>query len=83
MNSKIVIKYFGSIRDNIGISEEYLEISDGWKVADAVDILNQRHKELKPGSNNFLMALNKEYTNKSAILKNGDELAIFPMVSGG
>ena len=83
MNSKIVIKYFGSIRDNLGISEEYLEIRDGWKVADAIDILNQKHKELVSRSKDFLVALNKEYIDKSAILKNGDEIAIFPMVSGG
>ena len=83
MSSKIVIKYFGSIRDNLGISEEYLEIRDGWNVADAIDILNQKHKELVSRSKDFLVALNKEYTDKSAILKNGDEIAIFPMVSGG
>ncbi|MCL5988752.1 MAG: MoaD/ThiS family protein [Candidatus Thermoplasmatota archaeon] len=83
MNSKIVIKYFGSIRDNLGISEEYLEIRDGWNVADAIDILNQKHKELVPRSRDFLIALNREYTDKSAILRNGDEIAIFPMVSGG
>ena len=83
MSSKIVIKYFGSIRDNLGISEEYLEIRDGWNVADAIDILNQKHKELVPRSRGFLIALNREYTDKSAILRNGDEIAIFPMVSGG
>lgn len=77
MNSKIVIKYFGSIRDNLGISEEYLEIRDGWNVADAIDILNQKHKELVPRSRDFLIALNREYTDKSATLRNGDEIAIF------
>lgn len=83
MSSRILVRYFGSIRDEAGISEETLEIPDGWDVGRAIEYMVNKHNILASRERHLLFALNKKYTERDAKLNNGDELAIFPMVSGG
>jgi len=83
MSSRIIVKYFGSIRDDAGLSEETVEAPDGWNVAELMEYLRKMHKAIGSRSDNLLVALNREYASRSAKLKDGDEVAIFPPVSGG
>jgi len=77
---KISIKYFASLRDRMGRADEVLDVdessisvSDVWaKVTDGQAI---------PDST--LISVNMEYTDADAVLKDGDELAFFPPVTGG
>ncbi len=83
MSSRILVRYFGSIRDEAGISEETVEIPDGWNVGETVEHMANKHSLRVSRNGHFLFALNQEYTERDTKLNDGDELAIFPMVSGG
>ena len=76
----ITIRYFASLRDRMGRADDALEldgdtvtVSDVWaKVTDGQSI---------PDST--LISVNMEYTDADTVLKDGDELAFFPPVTGG
>lgn len=77
---KVTVKYFASMRDRVGRAEDVVEIADGATVADVWKQV-AGDQDLLP--NNTLIAVNMEYTDSKQALKDGDELALFPPVTGG
>ena len=76
---KIKVKYFASLKESIGRSEESLEISDNSTV---LELWHQISQPLDvPGD--IKMAVNMEYVNQDKQLQDGDEVAFFPPVTGG
>ncbi len=75
----IKVRYFASLRDRMGKGDEAVTI-DQEKVTVA-DLWNEVSADPMPES--ILVAVNMEYTDSSHELKNGDEVAFFPPVTGG
>ena len=75
---KIAVKYFANMRETMGKADESVDISDNASVA---ELWKQVSNEAMP--NNTLIAVNMEYTNDQHQLKDGDEVAFFPPVTGG
>ncbi len=75
---KVKVKYFASMRDRMGKGDEELELQEGATIADLWQAVSQ---EVLP--ENTLVAVNMEYTDLSHPLKEGDEVAFFPPVTGG
>ncbi len=75
----IKVRFFASMRDRMGRDEEVVAVSDGATVADVWARVS--NGQAMPAST--LIAVNMEYTDASAALKDGDELAFFPPVTGG
>lgn len=75
----IQVKYFASLRDEMGRAEETLR-TDG--VVTVSDVWTQVSGQavLPP---NTLVAVNAEYAEAEAPVKDGDEVAFFPPVTGG
>jgi len=76
---KITVKYFASIRDLIGKESEKIEIELGLTVEGVWNLIANGNKM----PNNLLAAVNHEYVSIKYVLKDGDELAFFPPVTGG
>ncbi len=86
---KIKVRYFARFRSIVGVSEEELEVPEGIRVVDLLEILKERHPELK----NEVFAQNEDadvnvskngrYVSFDDHLSNGDVVALFPPVSGG
>ena len=78
MNVKI--RYFASMRDRMGRAEDTVTVDgDTLTIADL-------WKQVAPGQSlpaSTLIAVNMEYTDAAQKLKNGDEVAFFPPVTGG
>ncbi|MCK5668844.1 MAG: molybdopterin converting factor subunit 1 [Gammaproteobacteria bacterium] len=74
----ITVKYFASLREQLGKSEEMLTLSESVPVA----IIWQNVRGFSE-TENILMAINMEYVKSDAIVKEGDEVAFFPPVTGG
>lgn len=75
----IKVRFFANLRELIGRSEDSIEYRDGLSVAAIWDMVRGDVQE----STDYLAALNMEYTNNNTIVKDGDEVAFFPKVSGG
>lgn len=78
----ITIKFFALGRELVGANALTLDLPDHASVHDALERITSAHPKLSQLPS-FLVALNAEYAERAAMLKNGDELAIIPPVSGG
>ncbi len=83
MKMRLRIRYFGSASDDAGTSEETIEIPDGTGIKSVHDKLSEMHPAIGKRWNNLLIAVNQSYVSGDTAVKNGDEIAIFPAVSGG
>ena len=75
----ISVRYFASLKDRLGRSNDQLEAQEGLTVAGVWESL---HPDL-PMPATVLSAVNREYGDPDQIVKDGDEVAFFPPVTGG
>jgi molybdopterin synthase sulfur carrier subunit len=73
----IQVKFFASLREQVGISETEIE-----PVSTALDAWNITTDNREPPSN-LLVAVNLDYAKLNTAVKDGDEVAFFPPVTGG
>lgn len=79
----IQVKFFGSTREAVGSKMIDLEIEEGTRASDLLDILVKRYPPLEDFRKQVIIAVNKEVNREDKILENGDEIALMPPVSGG
>lgn len=75
----IQVKYFASLRERLGLSEASV---DAETVATVQDVWNRATPDQAMPSN-LLMAVNHEHAELDHPVKDGDEVAFFPPVTGG
>ncbi|MDX1607386.1 MAG: MoaD/ThiS family protein [Candidatus Competibacterales bacterium] len=75
----IQVKYFASLRDRLGRAGDRLEPDDPMTVAEVWHRLCPD----TPLPANTLTAVNHEYASPDQPVRDGDEVAFFPPVTGG
>ncbi|WP_340120691.1 MoaD/ThiS family protein [Methylobacter svalbardensis] len=75
----IKVRYFASLKEAIGRSEDHLEFAGLATVADVWRYANPN----KALPDNSLAAVNMDYVELKSPVKDGDEVAFFPPVTGG
>tara|TARA_B100001750_G_scaffold244943_1_gene263409 strand:- start:10037 stop:10255 length:219 start_codon:yes stop_codon:yes gene_type:complete len=65
----------------MGTSVLELDIPDGSNTGSLLAMLKEKNKNAP--TEYAIVALNSEYVGKNAVIKDGDEVAIIPPVSGG
>ena len=80
---RVKVLFFGAARDAVGQPEVELELDQEVTSATALAQLIDRYPNLGRFGRSLLVAVNQEYARGEVPLKNGDELAVFPPVSGG
>ncbi|NCA69115.1 MAG: molybdopterin converting factor subunit 1 [Sphingobacteriia bacterium] len=83
----IVIRYFARLRERLGQDQERLERpAEIGSVADLLVHLRRRGEPWASAlgeSETLLTAVNQELARPDTALRDGDEVAIFPPVTGG
>lgn len=78
---KVEVKFFARCREIVGEKIKELEVEEGVKIQDFIDLLLTKYPELK--KEKLIVSLNHKYAPLNANLKANDEVAVFPPVSGG
>lgn len=80
---RIKLRFFASLRERLGRSEETREVPAGATVETVWEQLKQEHPELTAIERSLAFAVAQEYVDKTHPLQDNDELALIPPVSGG
>ena len=79
----IRVLFFGAARDAVEANQLDLALEAPATVASAFQSLKTRFSMLERFGRSLLFAVNQEYATPDTELKENDELAVFPPVSGG
>ena len=83
MTTKVRVLFFGAARDVVGSNVVEIALAAPATVGSAFRALVERFGDLERFGRSLLFAVNQEYATRDTELKDNDELAVFPPVSGG
>ena len=78
---KIKVLFFASFREMVGSSSVEVEVAEDATTTTVFAGLCEQYPQFRLGS--MTMAVNKLYITDEVRLKEGDELALLPPISGG
>lgn len=85
----IDVHYFANIRETLGLAHEQIPATSLTTVASLMELLVQKHGQRWAsvfgggGGSRVLIAVNQEVVPATTAVKDGDEVAFFPPVTGG
>lgn len=80
---QVRVQYLGMLRELAGRESESAEVLEGALLGSLFDALQERIPQLAEYRASIALAVNYEYSGRDAVLKDGDEVALIPPVSGG
>jgi MoaE-MoaD fusion protein len=80
---QVKLLFFATLKDIVGARHLELDLPAGSTVNDLLTRLESSYPRFKDYRPVLLTAINEDYVDKNARIKDGDEVAIFPPVSGG
>ena len=79
----IKVFYFATYKQKIGIDREEIEIEKPTKVKEFKNILVAKYPNVILDANSLLVSINRKYALDEDLILDGDQVAIFPPISGG
>jgi molybdopterin converting factor subunit 1 len=80
---EVTVRYFAGHRDITGTAAERLKLAEGATIGALWELLIARYPRLAAYSGRLLYAVNEDYGTPTTELRDGDEVAFIPPVSGG
>src|SRR4051794_26677505 len=80
---QVRVLFFGMLKEIAGGGEQKLTLADGVRLADALAECEKRWPKLADYLPATATAINQEFAPAESRLKDGDEIALLPPVSGG
>ncbi|MDK3156674.1 MoaD/ThiS family protein [Kamptonema cortianum] len=79
----VTLRFWANLKDITGEAELTRSYPEGSNVQFALDEIYQTYPRLKEWDRSLLLSIGHEYTSRSQILQDGDELSLMPPVQGG
>jgi molybdopterin synthase catalytic subunit len=80
---KVTLKLFARFRELAGSGRLERVLDEGATVEDLLDVLHTEFPRLSEVTARSIISVNQEFATPDRLLHDGDEIAIFPPVSGG
>lgn len=80
---KVTVRYFAAHREATGVADEVLDVPDGITIAELMEELMRQHPDLVDLRRDTVISVNKGIGTDAIRLKEGDDVALFPPISGG
>jgi molybdopterin synthase catalytic subunit len=80
---RVKVLLFGQLKDIVGRTEELLDLEPGARLGAVMAHYAERYPKFHGLSSSIACAINQEYAQGTAALKEGDEVGLLPPVSGG
>ncbi|HVZ59911.1 MAG TPA: molybdopterin converting factor subunit 1 [Terriglobales bacterium] len=80
---QIRVLFFGQLKDTVSREADTVNLPEMSTVEKLLDMYAAKAPDLKQYFKNMAVAINQEYVDRGAQLKEGDEVALIPPVSGG
>ncbi len=80
---RVDVLCFGVLKECFGAERDVVELGDGADVAALLKLLQGRGMQGEALWRSLAVAVNREYASLATVLREGDEVALLPPVSGG
>ena len=77
------VKLFAALHDLVGKNETIMLLPNECQSSTVIDVLTVEYPQMKEWRSHLRVAVNWEYVSYDHILKDQDEVALIPPVSGG
>ena len=80
---RVRVRLFARLREIVGVGEVESDLNEGATVGDLLKALHAEYPKLADLTSRTVISVNQEFVTPDNLLSDGDEVAIFPPVSGG
>jgi molybdopterin synthase catalytic subunit len=80
---RIQVLYFAAARERTKTAREEIDVPEGTTAGALATLLGERHAELRSILGRLRLAVNQDFAEPAQVLREGDEVALIPPVSGG
>lgn len=80
---RVRVLFFGLLTDVVSRREEEVDLQEGARISDLIGHYTAAFPKLGPLLSSIAVSVNREYAPTSTILRDRDEVALLPPVSGG
>jgi molybdopterin converting factor small subunit len=79
----IPVQFFSYFKDLAGCDRFTATVAPGATIGDLLAIIHKQFPKLEPMRKSTLVAVGLDYQDRAYVLKEGDEVSLFPPVQGG
>jgi len=80
---RVPVHFYSYFKDLTGCAEAELPAAEGCTLADFLQVVLWEFPKLQAMERSMLVAVGVEYQPRNYLLKEGDEVSLFPPVQGG
>ena len=80
---QVTVRYFAAHKAAAGVAEEVLQVADGMSVGELLEEVARLHPALRSLREDTLVSVNKGLGPADLRLNDGDDVVLFPPISGG
>lgn len=80
---KVTVQFFSYFKELTGDDRVQVEVENGATIGDLLNALYTDFPKLEAMRKSTLIGVGLEYQGRSYVLKDGDEVSLFPPVQGG
>jgi len=80
---QVQVQFFSNLKDLAGASTRLIEIPQGSRVADLLEVIYARAPALRAWDKSILIGAGVEFVERDYALRPNEDIAIMPPVQGG